>query len=447
MTTTTKHTELSLRTAFILNPVKLLDEIGNAIKNEEKEESQQLLSLIVKHDYINLIAGLITNQETTNEVRHAALWTTGLLLVSDDEAIRRTSFAAVSPLIGQIFALMFTKSRNSESAAYLILSFARSITQFGDEAVQKQFAEYLLGPVSHLSEYAQNDYFATLFQVFENYSAPPTALVAAYLNSPVEALSPNIIQGTFTRCLGMLCERNRFIRPDTYPDAFHLFEKLPNNWNYNTELLWVLSNLLCEPGAADCLAELTARGESHLLNDIDSDTDDPIITKNAIWAIANFIVNLQNPNNQLFLVEHMYWLKTILERFADKKVAAEGLRRFNELDAQFFPEDSDSDSDASSETTEVYNDGCRTNVPELLVVETAAVSTPPSALQLVVGQLPSPSETVRRLVTELMAAGIYSWVAVPDNAMFSAADMRWMEGSGYVVSQGHFGISPWLRWG
>lgn len=480
MSASTKHTELSLRTAFILNPVKLLDEVCAAIMTEEQSSSQALLTLIVKHDYINLIVGLIGNHETTDEVRDSALWTTGLLMASDNNDIRVTTLIAVSPLTIQISNLLFNKegawkndiygmAYGCRSAAYLM----QSIVRFGDEAVKADIADLLnpnmltvfgLPPLN-----AQSDYFYALQNLFKSFNLPPRELVSAFLKvsthgefpkSLIKELHPSILNGAYTACVSTLCERDHFIHEDNYPYAFQLFEALIQEGSTKslTEHLWALSNLLCEPGAADCLLMRVYNGEDELLPAVmslilDENTDKANTTKEAIWVIANFITNVKNPANYLFLVQHLDWLRSGLSRFSHNRVVREAIQRFDQLEEQFYPVDSDSesdsDSDASSETTDVYNSSSGTNAPELLVAEamTQTEAAPPSALQLLVGRLPVPSEKVRHLVSELVGAGVYSWIPITDNTVFTVADMRWMEASGYIVSQGHFGIAPWLRWG
>lgn len=481
-----KHTELSMRTTFIRTPVKLLDEIGAAIIQEDRADAQALLDLVVKHDYVRQTFDIIGNiANTSDELRSAALWTAGLMLASDSDAIRCQAVTLAFKQFPAICGMLFVDEgywkrpsygtlHGQRSAAFLVHNLMRNRNimraSFG-AAENSRLTEVLRERLSENARIIRNN-----FPRFREFKYLPPNAMSDYFGavSLLLGYSDTLSVSTFlplvhdledwmdvdakavAACIGALCEKNGGITAENYADVMTWFKWLFEHRAPLREVHWALSNYVCEPGVADLFLRSLGNEEDpfhqmihdHVINAPEEQAE------NSLWVLANCVATLEDEDLKRAIVDpeddryHDLW--DILERDAsDYKIARDGFAYLERWYDEFYPEEEDSDSDSDTDTdsdteVEIIEEKPATNSCENLGESEAAT---PSALQLVTGKLPEPSETVRRLVGQLKSTGVYGWVHVANNTVFSVADMRWMEGSGYVVSQGHFGIAPWLRWG
>ncbi|NDE17870.1 hypothetical protein EBZ80_23385 [bacterium] len=483
----TKYTELSLRTAFIRTPVKLLDEIGEAIIQEDSaDDAEALLNLVVKHNYIRQIFNIIGNiANTSDELRSAALWTAGLMLASDYDVIRYQAVTLTFKQFPAICNMLFDDAgcwkhpsygalHGQRSAAFLVHNLMRNRnimrTSFG-AAENTRLKEILR---NRLTENAST--IKKYFPCFESFkNLPPNAMSDYFWAvSLLLGYTDNLSVSTFlplvhdledwmdvdakavAACIGALSEKNGAITAENYADVMTWFKWLFENRAPLREVHWTLSNYVCEPGVADLFLRSLGNEEDpfhQMIHDYVINASEAQ-AENSLWVLANCVANVQDEDLKRAIVDpednRYYDLWDTLEGDATEyKVARDGFAYLEQWYTEFYPEveeytDTDTDTDTDTEVEIVEEGTPATNSCEHLGEAEAAT---PSALQLLTGKLPEPSETVRRLVGQLKSTGVYDWVPVADNTAFSVADMRWMEGSGYVVSQGHFGIAPWLRWG
>jgi hypothetical protein len=463
----TKHTELSLRTGFILNPAKLLNEIADAVLHEEQEDARALLTLVMKHDYISLIFDLLQNTEISDQILDLALWTASLLSVSDNATIRAAvRTATTNDLVTRIVRLLFNadgawkdKSYGNKvgcrSAAYLV----RNLVRHDDHRINCALSDALSVLPEEMPENAMSDCFFAIADLIRNENPLTASLVSRFLATKVSADFSKRTTDAMVYCLGALCEVNGAIGVGNYAEVLTLFERLFNAGGTPSELLWALSNFMCEA----VVAERAARSIGNVYDSFYNLFHTHVIggatekqVKNSLWVIVNCLANIRNDAVKRLVVDpadgHYRAMWEFLEAEAPYyTIAQEGLDYLDQWQEKFYPEDSesdmdtdsDSDSDSDTDTDEEEAAAAPINSCE----HQAEAEVPESAFQLLGASLPAPSEAVRHLISELKKSGIWGWVSITDNTIFSAADLRWMEGSGYIVSQGYFGIAPWLRSG
>ena len=409
------YTEKSLRSAFLLRPKALLEEICDAVMTEQEEASRGLLQLIKVGDYVNLIFGLIVSRSSSDQLREVALWTAGLLAGSDLHDLRTPACAYAFAHMNTIHSLLFNEggywkkgagaaaAAGPTAAAYLISNSVRFFfqTHHGDVF---DFLKPTPARLYNMPKEAQNDYLWALSWMFESAESIPTHMVSTFLQYVDTTNVAPIIN-----CLAALGERNDAIRQEHFSDLFHLIRRLYDQPSCeNDKLFFVLSNLLCEPGASD---QFTSQ---YALQEIVCDAAQSAVfsrTKlEALWVLSNWVVNCTDKRPFTVNGNTVHNIIHNNQNIGCAKQAIEILPR---------PDDN------------------KTNPLKHL----------PSALELIgAAELTTPTEQLQNLVTELRhATSVWSWIPVPDDVTFTAGDLRWMEAMGYVLSHGFFGVAEWLR--
>ncbi|NDC39746.1 MAG: hypothetical protein EBZ48_17190, partial [Proteobacteria bacterium] len=268
------------------------NQISEAVLHESSDaDSAKFVKMIHELDYINLIFGLITSPDTTDELRDNALWTAGLLAASDSVDIRKDTCSAAFSEMGRIAQLLFNEGGawkcadyacrfGQRSAAYLVYTSIQAMFDSGDGEILD-----ILWPTNDrtrcLAKNARADYYCALSRMFERVDEVPSELVRDFLSlSNVEVGEPII------RCLSVLCERNGLIRPEMYNEAFDMFLSLFEETTGNRgEIFWAISNLLCEPGAADIFTDHWALRE--IVSSAASSSNSSQKKKEALWALVS----------------------------------------------------------------------------------------------------------------------------------------------------------------
>jgi hypothetical protein len=435
------YNEMTLRTTFAVNPLNALNHITEAAMYDEDVVNQSLLNIVQHNGFVELIGSIVVNTDASDELRDYAAWALSMLFTTSNKSLSSTAdFTCISiqnrlidMLVGNTWHdAGYAASHGKRSVAYLLFNWVSNFTPTVD------FSEQIMSIVCDdaqfdmLPENCLSDFYSSLARVFDQYNKIDSNTVSAFLRRGVERHvwrgRAKIAQQYFN-ALSNLCERDDIIKHNQYVNAFKVFDRLYSHVP-RRELFWALSNLLCEPGAADVFSNVGFVMRKHLYKTARISARNSTTTKSglqAIWALGNWAVH----SSDLTRVLDEGALTEVMEAHAHLDVASYVLAKLSEWDV------SDLNSFDRNDVMFINSvDNDADPVPQ------HSSSPLPSAIDLIIGnKVQHVSNTLRNLVSELKKRGVNSWVPVPADALFTAADLSWMARSGYTILNGNFGVN------
>jgi hypothetical protein len=471
-TTTTQHTmpsivapisELKLRTDFILDRFKAMDCIVDAIHTESEPASMALLDLLLKDNYLTIIARHMM-PDTEPKMRAQATNTMANLMGAD----RADVCMAANKVCLEIQSQVFDTLRNPPDAicqaytAYLLFNWAR---RFGenddvDEELLSLLDDGFVSTIKRAS--TRNDLLVAITAALRRSRAGRK--VAREVVKMLMSATSKKEQALLLDAFGEICsEEGSSFAAEDHAAVFDLFEQLLGsdlNKGQRCDVTWALSNFVCDGNLGDKFFTRTELRNDMILQCEDVDVR---LREEACWVLVNAIAGASWESTQADVsADHglRYAICAVEAACKDDGqlfiAIHEALDTLSEWEALYTPlEESDAETELLEEEEyddefeeEDEDDGCfcaeEVVVPPQPPVQ-ATEAPLPSALELLVTSTDRNGGTMLRgLIHSLKEAGANSWVPVPAGTMFSIEDLTLMGSLGYTISNGYFGINPYL---
>ena len=479
-------TELKLRTDFILDRKKFLDDVCDAVLYEEEPGPREMLRLIVENNYASVIARIIAGTATGPE-RQKALWALATLLGSDQKAVRESANKACAGIEKEIFENLTEPSTPAiqASTAYLMFNWA---TRFGDnemvdERLLRLFEDGFVEAITKVS--VRTDLMEAVRAVLDRTRAGygVARKVVQRLGSGDGLLFKRervLLLEAFSEICSEGCEGSDSepaFAVEDHAAVLDLFEQLLTQEGLTkkqrADVTFALSNFVVESGVADkFFIRFSLRNEMV----VQCEDVNRVFAEEACWVLVNAIAK------SIWASTHAdvgtdYGLRYALcavEASCTKsgalfKAIHEALDKLSEWEALYAPLEPESESDSESVGGEtevaapfweeaskidwenpgtwgaISSPGPASEVaaPEITV---AAVEAPlPSAMEMLIDPAHrNGSAALRGLVHALKLAGPTAWVPVPAGTMLSIEDLTLAGMLGYTIAGGQFGINPYL---
>lgn len=462
MPATAPMTELKLRTDFILDRMKFLDTVCDAVMYEDQPEKRAVLDLLLKNEYPSIIGRVVAGAVNADE-RDQALWTLAVLLGSDSEDVRAAANEACQGVRDTIFQAL-KEPGNAEmqrSAAYLLFNWLKRFgTNEEDEQVLRLVDSGFVRGVANGKIRA--DLLWAIAAALTRTRAGHKAAreVVDLLREAGKREFAPLLEAFVEICSEDEKGQTAFATAD-HQAVFDLFEHLLIGANLSVEdrfkVLWALSNFVCEPEAADQFF-----GRSALRAEIQGFCEDNHagIRMEAAWVLCNAVARTTDA-----IVEEeigsdyglRYALCAVEADLAKKgrlyKSIHETLDRLSHLEVLYTPLECDcgceDEETVEAEAETEVNYPCERPSAAEFNLPVATTEAPlPSALELLVAPANrNGSATLRGLVYSLKNAGATGWVPVPAGTMLTIEDLTLMSSLGYTIASGYFGVNPYIRAG
>jgi hypothetical protein len=466
---------LEAHTAFVLDRYAFMENIQTAINQEDKPESLALFVQLKEGNFIELIAGLLSDPDTHN--REQAFYTLANVLgLENQDVIVQRAKAALLERHQDIFHNLYAQDETpllQKTCAYVINNLAMVFANRGwkdldkdEDGTVRKFCNQVLDAFNGL-------YGDALVNRVVSKTARTDLLYAAARVSQARPFGPRLSRvladmlgatgGGAKSLLDMLNSRlaeaetpEQFIPTDYHGevlDRFLLFlsnDKLSRQTRM--EALWGLSNFATETDVADKLAAYDELIETVV--DI-AITEGGNTRENAIWVLANVVAKATSAETQEALSHHSGiwnalayavrdWEERGLTDYAPLTVATETIAKLTAWEVQFEEDEEDDDEtilDEIEADMQVEEDG-KTILYEMKTSASVPVEERvPTALDLILEGSPKPSAVVRRLICSLQEAGYGQWVVVPADTQLTVADLTTLQAMGYSLNRGYFSVS------
>jgi hypothetical protein len=469
-------TELKLRTDFILDRMKFLESVCEAVHNEDTVRGNDLLTVLLDNDYPSIIARLLADPNM--QTRDQATWTLANLLGSDQQEVRVAANKACLEVRAQIFDNLIGAPNGEiqRGTAYLLFNW---LQRFGknvevDEQVLRLLDTGFIRSVIKKSS-VRSDLLHAVASALRRTQAGTKAAreVVRMLQGNTNKRERSVLLQAFSEICSEDGETSSF-SPADHAAVFDLFEELLLvdaekllTAEQQLELLWALSNFVCEPEVAD---KFFTRANLRLEMVELCESDHGYLRAEAGWVLMNAIKKSTWESTQedigtdYALRYALCSVEAGLEVKSGKLYAAihESLDSLSELEALFAPLEEDEGEDALTEIAEEeeivpgltaaeicemagvyenhFNLPCERPTPTVATTEAPL----PSAFELMVDHKNrNGSAALRSLVFSLKNAGAVN-IPVPAGTVLSIEDLTLMGSLGYTISQGYFGINPYL---
>ncbi len=396
------------------------DRVTNAMMEENTLENALFLQGVVHN--AETMAGLATaaSQVADAALQDTALWTLGIMMVSDKENIRAVAYdvARDNPVDAAKTVLMAADATVSmvRSAVYFVSGFLQSCTE--EEAQGVVYAVTAGALQWHGEPRGRMEWVGMLYKFAERFPniVPVIAVYRVLMASEADDFS-NMLRSlenvcTHTERLGTALSAHEILA---------LFERISQYLDQDLrprvrrDTLFAISNLVCEPGWADLFMDTTCFRK--VMNS---------------EGTKDLYIILGNLAKEVTGAAHMEQLRgsgaaermlAVVDRYPELRPAID---RLLGLPAEA---ESDSESVASSEASSEASE------------DEADV---PAAMDLLHGrQVISP--VVRRLV-ELIAASDNYCAVIPEDAALTVTDIRQLYGLGFeITGAGAVRIAGFLR--
>jgi hypothetical protein len=477
-------TELKLRTDFILDRKKFLDDVCDAVMYEEEPGPREMLRLIVENNYASVIARIIAGTATGPE-RQKATWALATLLGSDQKVVRESANKACVTIEDAIFENLTEPDTPAlqMSAAYLMFNWATrfSDNEMVDERLLRLFEDGFVEGITKVS--VRVDLMEAVRAALSRTRAGHTAArkVVERLGSADGSLFKRE-RALLLEAFSEICSEDGSDEPAFAPEdhavVFDLFEKLLTQEGLTTaqraDLTFALSNFVVEPHVADKFFTRWA-----LRNEMVVQCEDVhrVFSEEACWVLANAIAKATWTSTHAD-VGTDYGLRYALcavEASCKKggalfKAIHEALDKLSEWEALYAPlePESESDSESVGDAAPFWEEASKIDwenpgtwgaisspgpasevaAPEVAAPEitVATVESPlPSAMEMLIDPAHrNGSAALRGLVHALKLAGPTAWVPVPAGTMLSIEDLTLVGMLGYTIAGGQFGINPYM---
>jgi hypothetical protein len=479
-------TELQLRTEFILDRMKFLDNVSEAVNCEEQVGASQFLRLLVENNYPAVITRLLTDSNL--KARDAAIWALANLLGADTKNVREAANVACAEVENKVFDNLIGAPSDDiqRSVAYLLYNWAR---EFGDnEDVDETLLRLLEnGFVRGVKKMGVRVDLLHAVRAALGRTRAGEKAAREIVNLLAAAPASKKEMAVLLDAFGEICseEESSAFAAEDQPAVFDLFEQLFQSelmGGQRREVTWALSNFICDGDLAD---KFFTRWELRKDMTFQCEDVDMCLREEACWVLVNAIARARWESTRMDISTD-YGLRYALcavETTCKKgsilyKAVHEALDKLSEWEALYTSlEESDGETEIAEEegagmvsAWEQEEEELLEYIPEDVSGETilpavnaadhamfapffgaaaapcVATETPlPSAIEMLVD--PSHrngSAALRGLVHALKLAGPNAWVPVPAGTMLSIEDLTLMGSLGYMISQGHFGINPFM---
>jgi hypothetical protein len=461
-------TELKLRTDFILDRTKFLDDVCAAIHKEDTVRSQDMLNLILRNDYPLIIARLMVDPNMA--VRVQAIWTMANLLGADRTDVRSAANRACLGMTTQIFDNLIgaPDADVQRSTAYLLFNWLRRFRK--NDEVDEQVLRLLdTGFIRTVIKKAsvRADLLGAVRAALRRTQAGGKAAreVVRLLTDATSKQERAPLMEMFSE----ICEEEKggFAEAD-HAVVFDLFEKLFCREDQRLEATWALSNFICDGDLAD---KFFTRWDLRREMVEQCESADEHLRAEAGWVLTNAIARAEWESTHADVGTDYglrYALCSVGAGLPDNSgmiytAIHEALDKLSHWEALYAPlEESEDESDEDTITEIVEEDEIVPGLTAAQICEMAGVyenlpcEVPAPVLHMAEEPLPSAFElmvdhknrngsaALRGLVFSLKNAGCAANIPVPAGTVLSIEDLTLMGSLGYMISQGCFSINPYL---
>jgi hypothetical protein len=451
--TMTQYTNTTFLPALVKNPNKVLDDICDAIYSEQENSSATMIQMLLEIGAFPVIAGLLDS--TDNRLVNNVLLVLGNSLGADDLRLPQCTNKSLIPHQDRVFEhLQNMKTR--KNAAYLLYNWVRLFT---NPSVDDRFLELVESDfIASCIGACRKDLLYALDYVLRRTEAGRKTVLALLklVSATVDADNLKILLGA----LASASEEYIRFKEGDFSYMYGILDRL-FDWDQEAKIyrsaLFVLSNLVVDAGGADAfLDDSLLLGK--MLDFLRAGNDGPLRSE-AVWVLANAIQKAEC--HDYFLANHVGLYEALhdpsLDAISSKAQVAlkEATGILEDLRTQYvYPKNEspilveyDDDDDATTytgmppleeATKEEY-------VPSAFEFVASQEGYLPSAFELVSPGAVFLSQTVRRLITSLREQGVYSYVPVSDDIIFTGGDLRVIERLGFYLCNGYFSVHPYLR--
>jgi len=437
--------------SLVKNPRKVLEDICDAVYSEEEKSSATMIQMLLEIGAFPVITGLLDS--TDNRLVNDVLLVLGNTLGANDSRLPQTTNQSLLPHQDRVFEhLQNMKTR--KNAAYLLYNWIRL---FKNPSVDDRFLELVESDfVGSCIGACRKDLLYALDYVLRRTEAGRKTVLALLrlVSATVDADNLKILLGA----LSSASEEYIRFKEDDFSYMYGILDRL-FDWTHETKIyrsaLFVLSNLVVDAGGADAFLD-----DSLLLGkmlDFLRAGNDVTLRSEAVWVLANAIQKAES--RDYFIATHVGLYAALhdpsLDAISSKAQVAlkEATGTLEDLRTQYvYPKN-------ESPILVEYDDDDATTYTDMPPLEEVKEEYVPSAFEFVASQegyLPSAfelvspgavimSQTVRRLITSLREQGVYSYIPVSDDTVFTGGDLRVIERLGFVLTNGYFSVHPYLR--
>jgi hypothetical protein len=458
-----QYTELSARTAFILNRKNFLNDICEIVQGDETSTAcRALLAVLLNNDYIPVVAQLMGDAD--QDTRDFASWAMGNLVGADTKAVADAAVAAAMEQLTVVFENMRSPCIPLQRASSFLLCNLNRLT--GSVEIRNHVMAILENEeVRDFGKTTRNDLLAILARNADQTHYSYRAL-NSLLNLFTEASNDELLY--LLRILGDVTA-NQAIHAEQYELVYDLVEGLLYGHKHEKKfktILWMLSNIITDSGAADVFVE--HRLLFNRVCELATTPDRPVARYNALFCLANCIACIRSDAKKELLRRSEEFRGAFQQTRMNQDNFQSTLDILAALDkavvsAAAPEEDSDSDyddlpdlidengnivngDDKPCERSGLYHSGCWCNETQ----QPAAAPVPiplgpvPSAIDLCMGSNRNDlSPTVRYLVG-FVVNSTDNWTPLPSDTVLTIKDLCALEALGYIISRGYIGVNPYL---
>jgi hypothetical protein len=406
-------------------PATFLRTISNMLQDEEANKSP-LDSL---HRSRVLSLSMVSVFSKDEKVRDEALWMLANLVAADDPTLRAFAIQHVrehNMAAAAARSYRHDSSVTAKSAAYFLYNWAPHI----DNAVDARNLIFDLLPTALVRKTGTYDILWAAIRVAENFPEMiPIHALATILRN--ENLKP-VYTRMLWRLIGRAAEETGLVDGciDTLMLRLEAALEKGDSVSGRIDLLWILSNLLCEDKGVGVFhfRYFTLR---KAVENIAWATTDNVVRNEAVMVLANYVARATDREIQRYLATDES-LPLLFRTFAQagtprvREIAKEGLEVLERYVAENRQE---------PEVIELSSDDDDATVSE--------ADPCPTAYDLLAGEHRGrESKAVRGLVEMIASAEVGAWVAVPLDYNLTIGDLTNLQHMGYVIQDGYIGINP-----
>jgi hypothetical protein len=406
------------------NPAGFLRTISDMLQDEEANKAQ--LDSLHRSRVLSLsMVSVFSNDE---EVRDEALWTLANLVAAEDPTLRAFAIQHVrehNMAAAAARSYRHDSSVTAKSAAYFLYNWAPHI----ENAVDARNLIMDLLPTALVRTTGTIDILWAAIRVAENFpeAIPVNKLATILRNENLGRVQKRLLW----RLVGRAAEETGLV--DGCIDTLML--RLETALGTETErgrwqLLWILSNLLCEDKGVGVF-HFKYYSLRKAVENIAWNTTNDVVRKEAVMVLANYVARANDTEIHRYLAadESLPLLFRTFVRAGTprvREIAKEGLEVLERYVAENRQE---------PEVIELSSDDDDATVSE--------ADPCPTAYDLLAGgHRGHESKAVRGLVEMIAGAEVGAWVAVPLEYTLTVGDLMNLQHMGYVIQDGYIGINP-----
>lgn len=424
------------------SPKTFLRSITNMVF-EEEIYIDKLQSLVRSHVLSLALASVHSQDES---VRDEALWAAANLMAANNKELRE--FTAKCVVEQNIAAAAARSYRNdstltAKSAAYFLYNWAPRIE---DEVSAKRFIMDLLS-IALVRKGGVSDLLWAAIRVAKRLPrAIPVHMLTTALRN--ENMSPKR-RSLIWRLIGIAAEEMGLVDGciDTLMLRLETYLPKAKTDKARCELLWILSNLLCEEKGVGVFhyKYFSLRRAVERI----AWTSTGAVLHEAMMALANYVVKATDKEIHRYLAtdESLALLFRTYARYSNSviaRISKEALDAVEKYIAENHQEPEVVDLTDADDDDMTVSEIAPNDEDDVLNTEFVIDNDPvPSAYELLAGDFRgNETAAVRGLVAMLRDKPVGSWVALPPNYLLTIADLTNLQHMGYMIKDGYMGINP-----